>query len=137
MAHVHGAAAKTAAHHHAAMQHTAHGAAAMARDLPSATQHAVKAAHITGAAAGLAATTQTATGKSVMSILAKHPVLVFSLGMAAGYLVHKYRKEIIESATRLTEQGKDFVLHQKENLEDLVAECKECADDAGSETAPS
>lgn len=64
-----------------------------------------------------------------MSILAKHPVLVFGLGVAAGYYAHKYRKDIIDSATRLSEKGKDFVLNQKENLEDLVAECQECADD--------
>lgn len=64
-----------------------------------------------------------------MSILAKHPVLVFGLGVAAGYYAHKHRKDIIDSATRLTEKGKDFVLNQKENLEDLVAECQESADD--------
>ena len=67
-----------------------------------------------------------------MSILAKHPILVFSAGLAAGYYAHKYRKEIIDSATRVTEKGKDFVLNQKENLEDLVAECHESADDNAS-----
>ena len=70
-----------------------------------------------------------------MSILAKHPIVVFGLGVATGYLVHKYRKEIIDSATQLTEKGKDFVLNQKENLEDMVAEYKEGADDASSETS--
>jgi len=70
-----------------------------------------------------------------MSILAKHPIVVFGLGVATGYLVHKYRKEIIDSTTQLTEKGKDFVLNQKENLEDLVAEYKEGADDAISETS--
>ena len=67
-----------------------------------------------------------------MSVLSKHPLLVFGLGLATGYLIHKYRKEIIGNATRMTEQGKDFVLHHRENLEDLVAECKECADDEGA-----
>ena len=70
-----------------------------------------------------------------MRILAKHPVITFSIGLAAGYLVHKYRKEIIDSATQLTEKGKDFVLNQKENLEDLVAEYKEGADDSNSEAS--
>ena len=60
-----------------------------------------------------------------MSNVAKHPVLVFGLGLAAGYLVYKYRKEIISSATSVVDAGKDFVLQQKENLEDLVAETKE------------
>lgn len=68
-----------------------------------------------------------------MSILAKHPLLVFGLGVAAGYYAHKYRKEIIESATMVGEKGKDFVLNQRENLEDLVAECHESADDEASE----
>ncbi len=65
------------------------------------------------------------TGSRLMSNVAKHPVLVFGLGLAAGYLVYKYRKEIISSATTVVDAGKDFVLQQKENLEDLVAESKE------------
>ena len=60
-----------------------------------------------------------------MAILKKHPVLVFGAGMVAGYFVYKYRKEIISSATKTIDAGKDFVLHQKENLEDIVAEVKE------------
>ena len=65
------------------------------------------------------------TGRRLMSNVAKHPVLVFGLGLAAGYLVYKYRKEIISGATRAADAGKDFVLQQKENLEDIVAESKE------------
>ena len=65
------------------------------------------------------------TGRRLMSNVAKHPVLVFGLGLAAGYLVYKYRKEIISSATSAVDAGKDFVLQQKENLEDIVAESKE------------
>ncbi|MGZ8216168.1 hypothetical protein [Methylomagnum sp.] len=136
MAHVHGAAAaaKTAgahaAHaHHAA--HAAHGASNMGammehagHMLASAPKHAATGAVV--GAATVAATTQ--SGKSLMSILARHPLLIFSAGIAVGYLAHKYRKEIIENATRATEKGKDFVLQQRENLEDLVAECKDCAE---------
>lgn len=65
------------------------------------------------------------TGGKIMGKLAKHPVLVFGLGVAAGYLVYKYRKDIISSATKVVDSGKDFVLQQKENLEDIVAETKE------------
>jgi hypothetical protein len=43
----------------------------------------------------------------------------------AGVLVYKYRKEIIAGATKVVDTGKDFVLQQKENLEDMVAETKE------------
>lgn len=65
-----------------------------------------------------------------MKNIAKHPALVFGLGIITGYLVYKYRKEIISSTTKVVDAGKDFVLNQKENLEDIVAETKE-------DTAPS
>ena len=51
-------------------------------------------------------------------------MVLFGLGIAVGYTVHKYRKEIIKSANRAAEKSKDFVLQQRENLEDIVAELK-------------
>lgn len=60
-----------------------------------------------------------------MSKLTKHPVLVFGLGMVAGYFVYKHRKDIIANTSKTIDAGKDFILQQKENLEDLVAEAKE------------
>jgi hypothetical protein len=68
------------------------------------------------------------TGKSLMSKLAKHPLLILGIGIATGYYAHKYRKEIISSVSSASEKGKDFVLQQKENLEDMVAETKESED---------
>jgi hypothetical protein len=65
------------------------------------------------------------SGGKLLSNAAKHPVIVFGLGVVAGYLVYKYRKEIVSGATKAVDASKDFVLHQKENLEDLVAETKE------------
>jgi hypothetical protein len=65
------------------------------------------------------------TGSKLMGNVAKHPVLVFGLGLITGYLVYKYRKEIISSTSNVVDAGKDFVLQQKENLEDIVAESKE------------
>ena len=65
------------------------------------------------------------SGKHLMSNITKHPVLVFGLGVVTGYLVYKYRKEIIAKTTKAVDAGKDFVLQQKENLEDIVAETKE------------
>ncbi|MFZ2725683.1 MAG: hypothetical protein WAX77_05500 [Methylococcaceae bacterium] len=64
-------------------------------------------------------------GGQLMSKITKNPVIVFGLGVVAGYIVYKYRKEIIASTTKVVDAGKDFVLQQKENLEDLVAEAKE------------
>lgn len=60
-----------------------------------------------------------------MSLFAKHPVLTFSLGVAAGYFIHKYRKEIIDAASDASEKSRDFVLHQRENLADILAETQE------------
>jgi len=65
------------------------------------------------------------TGKTIMSKITKHPLLLIGIGMVAGYYVHKYRKDIISSVTSVGDKGKDFVLQQKENLEDIVAESKE------------
>ncbi len=65
------------------------------------------------------------SGSKVMSVAVKHPVVVFGLGLVSGFLIHKYRKDIIASTTKVVDAGKDFVLQQKENLEDLVAETKE------------
>lgn len=60
-----------------------------------------------------------------MKNIAKHPVVVFGLGVVAGYFIYKYRKDIIASTVKAVDAGKDFVLQQKENLEDIVAEAKE------------
>lgn len=75
--------------------------------------------------AGTMATATVSAGGKLMSKAAKHPVLVFGLGIVAGYLVYKYRKEIIASASKTVDAGKDFILHQKESLEDIVAESTE------------
>jgi hypothetical protein len=78
-----------------------------------------------GVATAVAATTIVQTGKGVMATLAKHPLVLFSLGIAAGYLTHKYRKEIISLTSKTAGETKEFVLRQKENLKDLIAETQE------------
>ena len=60
-----------------------------------------------------------------MSILARHPIITFGLGVAAGYFIHKYRKEIIDAANAATEKSREMVLHQRENLSDILAESRE------------
>lgn len=75
--------------------------------------------------AGSMATVTVKSGEKLMSKLAKHPVLIFGLGVAVGYVAYKYRKEIVSSVGKATDAGKDFVLQQKENLEDIVAETQE------------
>ena len=62
-----------------------------------------------------------AAGKGLMGGLLRNPLLFVAAGLAAGYLLHKYEKEIVETVSKATGMGKDFMLHQKENLDDLIA----------------
>jgi hypothetical protein len=55
----------------------------------------------------------------------KNPLVLLAGGIAVGYLLHKYEKEIVAAVSKATGMGKDFALNQKENLEDLVAEAQE------------
>jgi hypothetical protein len=69
-----------------------------------------------------------AAGKGLLgagTAFLRNPLVVLAAGVAAGYLIFKYEKEIIETAGKLTGMGKDFVLNQKENLDDLIAEAQE------------
>jgi len=66
-----------------------------------------------------------AAGKGLLGAgtsLLRNPLVFLAAGVAAGYLLFKYEKEIIETASKLTGMGKDFALHQKESLDDLIAE---------------
>ena len=55
----------------------------------------------------------------------RNPLLLLAGGLAAGYLLHKYEKEIVAAVSKATGMGKDFALNQKENLEDMIAEAQE------------
>jgi hypothetical protein len=127
MAHVHGtkAAAGTVKHMTGAAM-LEHGM--MAGMVQGAAKAVPGAVSFHNVAKGAAATASTQAGRSVVSKILRHPFVVFSLGVAVGYAVYKYRKEIIESANRAAERGKDFVLQQRENLEDIVAENRESAE---------
>ncbi len=76
------------------------------------------------AATGYAAT-RALVGHSVM----RSPLLLLAGGiaggLAAGYLLHKHEKEIVLAISKAIGMGKDFVMQQRENLDDLVAEAKE------------
>ncbi len=64
-----------------------------------------------------------------MSIFTKHPLVTFTLGVAAGFLIYKYRKEIIEAGTAATEKSREFVLQQRESLGDILAETRDYGQD--------
>ena len=87
---------------------------------------------VKGVATAVAASAIIQSGKGVMSLLGRHPLVVFGLGITAGYLTHKYRKEIISITSKTTEQSRDFMLRQKENLKELLAESQ---NDAGNQDA--
>lgn len=72
------------------------------------------------------AATGFAAGRGLFgSALLRNPLVLLAAGVAAGYLIHKHQKEIVGALSKATGMGKDFLLHQKENLEDLIAESKE------------
>jgi hypothetical protein len=84
---------------------------------------------VKGVATAVAASIIIQSGKEVMSTLAKHPLVMFSLGIAAGFLTHKYRKEIISITSKTAGQSKDFIVRQKENIKDLLAETQKEAEE--------
>ena len=46
-------------------------------------------------------------------------------GIAAGFLLFKYQKEIVAGLSKASGMSRDFALQQKENLADLMAEAEE------------
>ena len=82
-----------------------------------------------GVATGAVVSASTTGARSALGKIIRHPLVLFGLGVAVGYLLHKYRQEIISSTTRVGEKGKDFVLQQRENLEDIVAGNREAGDE--------
>jgi hypothetical protein len=68
----------------------------------------------------------------VRATLFRNPLVLIAGGIAAGYLFHKYEKEIALALAKASDAGKDFVLKQKESLNDLVAEARQAEADAGT-----
>ncbi len=106
---------------------------------PSQGQTAMAGAHaskgelvVKGVATAVAAAAIIETGKGVMATLAKQPLVMFGLGIAAVFLTHKYRKEILLITGKTAEQSKDFVLRQQEHLKDMLAESRQDAEDTDS-----
>lgn len=56
-----------------------------------------------------------------MSLLSKHPLLVFGLGVAAGIYAHKHRREIIEAFEAGTAKAVECFESQSKNVEELLA----------------
>lgn len=73
-------------------------------------------------ATAVVATAIVESGQSIVKSLAKRPIVLFGLGIALGYFTHKYRKEIISMTTHTAEQGKDFILQQKQHISNMLAD---------------
>lgn len=85
----------------------------------AASSHPLATGAAVTAAAGLLA------GRGLLRAVFANPLVMLTTGVAAGYLVHKYQREIIATAIRTTDMAKDFALEQKEKLSDLIEEAKE------------
>ncbi|NGZ05269.1 MAG: hypothetical protein G8237_02835 [Magnetococcales bacterium] len=66
----------------------------------------------------------------------RHPVVMFALGAATGIMAYKYRKEIMEAVSRASDASRDFMLHQKESLNDLLEEARAAEAQGGGHAAP-
>ncbi len=77
----------------------------------------------------VAATGYAATRSLVGHSLFRNPLLLLAGGVAGGiavgFLLHKHEKEIMLAVSKAIGMGKDFVMQQRENLDDLMAEAKE------------
>lgn len=82
---------------------------------------------VKGVFMGIVISGVTHASKSISGALVRHPLALFATGVVSGYLTHKYRKEIIVVGSRTAAESKNFLLRQRENLLDLVAESREYA----------
>jgi len=80
---------------------------------------------VKGVATAVAATAIIESGRGVLVTISRHPLVVLGLGIVAGYLTHKYRKELLTITSKTAEQSKDFILQQKQNIKDLIADVKD------------
>ncbi|MDP2823555.1 MAG: hypothetical protein Q8O52_12880 [Sulfuritalea sp.] len=92
-------------------------------------QGASMMSHPVAQGAMIAATGYTAGRALLGPSLLRNPLLLLAGGIAGGiaigYLLHKHEKEIVLAVSRAIGMGKDFVMQQRENLDDLMAEAKE------------
>jgi hypothetical protein len=95
--------------------------------------------HPVAKGAMVAATGYAATRALVGQGLLRNPLLLLAGGVAGGiavgYLLHKHEKEVVLAISKAIGMGKDFVMQQRENLDDLVAEAKETEAQAASAPA--
>ena len=82
------------------------------------------------ATGAMMAATGFAAGRGLLgNTLLRNPLALLAVGaaggIAAGFLLCKYQREIVDGLSKVSGMGKDFALNQKENLNDLMAEAEE------------
>lgn len=102
----------------------------MMKKMPHMMSNATHAMATPLAKGAMMAASGFAAGRGLLGFsLLRNPLTLLAAGVAvgvtAGFLLHKYEKEVIEGLSKLSGMGKDFALHQKENLNDLMAEAQE------------
>jgi hypothetical protein len=80
---------------------------------------------VKGVATAVAASAIIESGRGVIITISRHPLVVLGLGIVAGYLTHKYRKELLTITSKTAEQSKDFILQQKQNIKGLIDDVKD------------
>ena len=96
--------------------------------------------HPVAKGAMVAATGYAATRALVGQGLLRNPLLLLAGGIAGGiavgYLLHKHEKEVVLAISKTIGMGKDFVMQQRENLDDLIAEAQDGEAQAAATPAP-
>lgn len=113
----------------------------MMKRMPNMMNNASHAMSTPLAKGAMMAASGFAAGRSLLGFsLLRNPLTLLAVGVAggiaAGFLLHKYEKEIIEGLSKATGMGKDFALQQKENLNDLMAEAQEKVEGVAPVSAP-
>jgi hypothetical protein len=80
-----------------------------------------------GVATGIVVSAISHAGRGATNFIVRQPVAMFALGLMSGYLVHKYRNEIIYIADHTAEHSKQFLWRQKESFNDLMTEAEQYA----------
>ena len=70
----------------------------MGEGMAQVMKHSKTPGVATGIATGAVASAGSSAGKSVIGKFFTHPLVLFGLGVAAGYYIHKYRKSILSTS---------------------------------------
>lgn len=79
-------------------------------------------------ATAVVATAIVEAGISLSKAVAKQPIVLFGLGIVSGYLTHKYRKEILAISSHTAQQSKEFIVQQKQHIENMLDEIRHSQD---------